>query len=396
MKHRSALLYIFGENYFTANINDATGILNLCMDYRVVYRGFHCIDKETVGFYCSSYSSLVLERLCRKNGIKIKKCGSRGIPPAIWRYRNRVGILIGMLLALMIVTVSDDYIWDIKVSGNETVTYSRVIEALSARGLTVGSKIKELDVDKIKTNVMVDNEDISWMTINVIGTVAHVQIRDRKEPLPPAPLKPANIVASRDGQIEYLEVFHGEAAVRSGEAVRKGDILISGIHDFKLGGFGVTRANGRVYAITEHTLEVEVPYDYVKKNYYDTKKSELSLIFFSKNIKLLKNGGNYSEFCDTIEGVDMMELPGGIRLPIGIRRVSFNYYTLTEEKYTAEEAMEIAYYRLEQKIADSLREVSILRKNIKAEIGDSSYKLVCYIQCIEDIAEVREFDADLS
>ena len=92
----------------------------------------------------------------------------------------------------------------------------------------------------------------------------------------------------------------------------------------------------------------------------------------------------------------MLELPGGIRLPLGIKRVSLNYYTLTEERYTAEEAMEIAYYRLEQKIAATLPSASILRKNIKAEIGDSSYKLVCYIKCIEDIAEVREFDANLS
>ena len=395
MKKCSFLLYLFGENEFTADLADGARLLNVFMEYGIIYRGFRATDGEKVVFSASSYSSVIITRLCRQKGIKITKTRSRGLPPAIYRYRNRVGIFIGAVIAAVLLSVYDNFIWDITVSGNESVTYSEVVNALSAHGLSVGSTISDLNVDRIKTAVMVDDTRISWMAINVEGTVAHVQVRETKSPSDETPKRPANIVASRDGQIENLEVFKGSAAVVSGQAVRKGDILISGVRDLKNGGFSVTRANGRVFAVTEHSFRVEVPYEYEQKIYEKGRKREISIIFFGKEIKVLKFNGNNGGFCDTIDSVDMLSLPGGVDLPVGIRKLKDIPYTVEKKFYSPEEAMEIAYYRLERMIEAEIPEAGILGKNIKAEIGERSYVLTCTVRCVEDIAETVEFDADL-
>jgi len=396
MSRLSLFRFIIGDAEFIADIRDGASLLNAFMEYGIQYRDFHGGEDDTVSFKCSSYSALAVDRVCRKKNIAIKKVREVGIPPVIYRYRNRIGLFLGAIFAIIMIALSDNYIWDIQVSGNESVTYSRVVEALAEQGMTVGSKIDGLDVDKVKTAVMVDSDTISWMSINIIGTVAHVQIREVKQPEPETPLRPANVVASMDGQIEYLEVFQGDAAVRSGEAVKKGDVLISGVRDSKLGGFSVTRANGKVFAVTSHTFSVEIPYEYEKKIYGKAKKSEISVIFFGKEIKVFKYSGNEGVFCDTIESVDMLRLYGNVKVPIGIRTLNSVECETTTETRTPEEAMEIAYYRLERQIAASLPDAQILQKDIRGEIGDDSYVLTCTVKCIENIAETVEFEADLT
>ena len=390
------LRYVFGESYFTAQMKDGARLLNLCMEYGIVYRGFGEAGEGRVGLYCSTYSSVALRRLCANKGIELTLVGSRGLPPLIYRHRNRVGLLIGAVLAVIMISLSDNYLWDVRVSGNESLTYSQVTDALREQGLTVGTPLGGLDVDKIKTRIMVENDRISWMAINVIGTVAHVQIRERVSPEPSEKALPANIVASRDGQIEYLEVYQGDAAVKVGQAVRKGDLLISGIRESRVDGFSVTRAAGSVYAVTEREIRVEVPYEYDKKCYTGEQKSEISIIFFGKELKVLKYSGNYGEFCDTIESEEMLSLSDGVTVPFGIRKVSFAEYTVSRERYTPEEAMEIAYYRLSERISAELSSADILRKETVGEIGESAYVLICRIKCVEDIGLVSEFETNLS
>ena len=92
----------------------------------------------------------------------------------------------------------------------------------------------------------------------------------------------------------------------------------------------------------------------------------------------------------------MLSLPWGARLPIGVKRVSEIRYTLTEESYSSEEAMEIAYYRLGRMIAAELPEATLLSKRIDAVAGDDAYTIVCTVKCVEDIAKTVEFEADLS
>ena len=395
MKRRSFFLFLVGEIEFEAGIEDGARLLNLFMEYGIVYRGFEAIDGERIRFRLSSISSVMLTRLCRKRKISIKKVESRGIPPILYKHRKRVGLLIGAVIAAILLCVYDGYIWDITVSGNESVTYSEVVAALEDKGLAIGTAISGLNVDRIKTAVMVDEERISWMAINVVGTVAHVQIRERTDPKAETPTMPANIVASCDGVIERVEVFRGSATVISGQAVSRGDILISGIRDLKTGGFSVTRAAGSVFAVTEHSFRVEVPYSYTQKNYEKAKNSEISIIFFGKEIKVLKINGNKGEFCDTIDRVDMLSMPKGARLPVGIKKSVDLAYTLTESRYDEKEAMEIAYYRLERMIASALPDAELLKKQIEVEQNEDAYILICTVKCIENIAETVEFEADL-
>ena len=54
--------------------------------------------------------------------------------------------------------------------------------------------------------------------------------------------------------------------------------------------------------------------------------------------------------------------------------------------------MNIAYYRLGEQIKNELFEAELIRKTVECEITDNAYILYCTVECIEDIAVMREFD----
>ena len=337
--------------------------------------------------------SYALLRECKRLGIAVKTCKRTGLPSLLDRYKNRVGLLLGGLCALAILLVSDNYIWDVRVSGNERVSYTELVDTLSECGLQIGSKITELDVDAIETRVLLECKAVSWITINIQGTYANVQIRESgDQPNDKTEAKPSNLVAVRDGQIDRLELFSGNAMVRHGDVVRKGDILVSGIWDSNHYGMIVTRSFGKVFARTKRDFRVEIPFEYERKTVKESKIKEKYLIFFSKQIKVFENAGNMGVSCDTIESVENLRFFNGDRLPVGTRTVRSISYETETLRYSEAETIEIAYYRLREIMEAELSGAELLKKSIACEITDSAYIIYCTVECIENIAEMQEFE----
>ena len=343
-------------------------------------------------FCVSPFSAAAVFTLCEKKKIEIERTAAAGVPNLIYKYRKRWGLAVGAVFAAMIIFLSGEYLWGIRVTGNESVSYSEVIEALAENGLSVGSRLDSLDIDAIETLVLLSSDKISWISINMTGTCAEVQIREAENPKEKEPTRPANIVASRDGQIEYIELFSGVAVVREGGAVRKGDLLISGVRDSNEYGYSITRASGKVFAITEREFEIEVPFEYEKKSPKSQKNAEIYITFFSKEIKIFKRDTPNSVNCDTIDIEESLRFFGEIRLPIGVRRVVEVSCETETLRYTDSEAIDLAYYKLNREIEETIPDAQILKKMITTEQREDAIVLKCKITCIENIGQTAEFD----
>ena len=386
--------FLFGKEELCADIGDGARLLNLFMEYGIVYSNFRDDGEGNVRFFVSPFSAAAVITLCEKKGIVIKRVHVSGIPGLLYKYRRRWGLVVGAAIAVAIIFLSGELLWDIRVSGNERVTYTEIVESLRECGFSVGMRLDDIDVDSIETRVLLSSDKISWISINMTGTCADVQIREAALPNDSEPSRPANIVASRDGQVEYLEIFSGVAAVSEGSAVRKGDLLISGVRDSATEGFAVTRASGRVFAVTERQFAVEMPLAYEKKVEEKREKSGIYFIFFSKEIKIFKRDNPNGLNCDTIDTVEVSRLLGGVRLPFGIRTVSTVAYETAIESRSESEAMELAYYRLNMEMTEALPDAQILNKTVTWESVGDKYVLKCKVRCIENIGETLEFDLE--
>ena len=386
-------LFLFGSCWVQTSAAYRTALLNLCLRCEISYTGFRHEADGTVGFRTSYGAARRLQRLCKAEGIVLQISEKRGLPFLFWRYRKRAGLWLGGLLAIALLVLSGQFVWDIRITGNETMTESAIREELKACGLYPGSYIPRIHTGELENRVLISSDRISWISVYLDGTVATVQIIEHTPtPVPEDLSKPANLIAAADGQIETVELFRGNCVVKTGQAVRKGELLVSGLYDSSVTGYRYTRAAGNVYARTERSFTVEIPLVSEEKVYQGAYCRSIYLNFFDFSVNIFKNTGNEAGIYDIIreeKGLDIIGLGG---VPIGLSVERGIPYALESVTRTPEQALELGYAELERSLGSLSEEISLLSKSVKTTLTDSSLILECSVTCLENIAMQSEFE----
>lgn len=124
------------------------------------------------------------------------------------------------------------FVWEFRIEGNETVPTERILRALEQNGVHLGSFGLSLDGEDIRNHVLLEIPELSWLTVNVSGCRANVQVRERV--FPPERIDdqtPTNVVARRSGMVLKVQALDGVAEVLKGSTVTQGQLLISGVED---------------------------------------------------------------------------------------------------------------------------------------------------------------------
>lgn len=386
--------FIVGYKILKIKAEDSAAFVNMCGDYGLRYISLDFAEESSEIKATLFWSGKIL-RAAKALGIEIECVRECGLPALIKRYRHRYGIALGALVGLVFAVYTSGLVWDIRVEGNSRLSESEVIGILKTCGFNEGIGHRGLNTGVIENRVLIYSDDISWITINIIGTVAEVEIRETAVVDESEFMAAANLVAERAGVVEYFEQTRGNVAVVTGEAVSEGQLLVGGVYGSEEEGFRYTVAKGKVYASTERDISVEIPLKYEKKVYTGESKTEKYLIFFENEIKFYGNSGNLYASCDTIDTVEYFHSVGGRELPFGIRTVRlFEYEYVTAER-SIDEAADLAHYTLKCRTEEELRDAELLSKIISFEITDDSYILTCHMRVIENIARVSEIEIDM-
>ena len=375
------ITFIFGYCKICADMRDAADIFNICATYGIVYRKARASSTQ-ISFECSLPAAKKLEKYCEGRGISLLSVSTHGLPKLLAGYKHRYGIFAGLLISLIVFLASGGILWDIRIEGDlERLTKSEVIEQLNTCGLRVGMNKKRINTGEIETRVIVYSDDISWISINLFGTVAHVEIREA-EPMPEESelYDAANLVATRDGQIEGFEEIRGDIVVKAGDLVREGDLLVSGIYDSKALGFIYKCSSGKVFARVRSDYVVSVALEYDEKIYTGVELVEKYLVFFDKEIKIYTNFGKKSSKCDIIDTVSYFDPIGKGELPVGIRTVRYAEYEYVSAERDAEEAIELAMKKLRQKEAE-LGISDVIKKELSGSFEDENGKRIYLLRC---------------
>jgi hypothetical protein len=171
--------------------------------------------------------------------------------------------------------------------------------------------------------------------------------------------------------------------------VRKGQILAGGVIDTDNNGVRVTRAAGEVWARTRQTYTVRVPFEAEEKVYSGREWSEISLLFFSLDRKVLKTTGKMVESCDIIEEIKWLSV-GEKTLPVGIALTRYREYTLQTVRITAKEACDKAYAVLQKMLYEESAARRVLSRQTEMTVDGESVTLICTVIAEENIAAVSE------
>ncbi len=382
---------LFGARRVSVDEKDGAALLGVCMKYRYPYTN---MSNENGRLYVTLtlYSSGHLMYRLAEKGVCAEAEEPTGLPSVLYRYRKRYGVWLGLILAAMIIFASGRVVWDIRITGNETLSSDEIESVLADCGFKRGKVISEFNADRTEAYALLSCDRLAWLSVNIKGTVAYVEVRE-KIPIDdtPKPTKPANIVAAHSGTVLEIIAYDGLTEVKAGDEVKKGDLLISGAYGEKTPGLRVTRAAGYVKARTVRSFSVEIPLLHEEKVYTGDKKSEKYIIFFSKPIKIFTNYRNLGSSCDKIEGETVLSVFGE-RLPITVVSNTYLEYDTVMAYYSEEEAKALAKDELEKLLATELAGAELISRNDSYKVTDSSVILSAEIVSVCDIALTREFE----
>lgn len=366
----------------------AAQILTLCSEEGWVYRSPE-FREEWFTLLCSLRVAKAME-----GRLPVLHREEFGLPFLLGRYRDRWGIWIGLCLSALLIWGSGQVVWQIRVDGNDQTKDEQIVALLRTCGLEVGDRISQINVAALENRMLIESPTLSWISVNLRGTVAEVEVREILPPPEEERYGAANLVASRDGVIQWLEDVRGNVAVSVGDVVSEGELLVGGLYSPEGGGLRYTVAKGRVMAQTSREFQIEIPFSYEKKVYTGEEKVEKYLIFFKKEIKIFGNANNLWERCDTIDMVEYFEPLDGAVLPIGIRTVRYLEYRQEERRRDEQETVRLAYECLSRQMEEQVPEGMLLRKRLTEEWTEEGFRLLCRGEYLENIAKTKEIEID--
>lgn len=321
----------------------------------------------------------------RDAGIQYHLGRVRGLPRFFLFCRKRWGLLLGAALVLFLFAFSRSRVWEIRISGAGTIDEDRIRETLAELGMYEGMPLGKLDADMIAAEYLLADPRVAYMHIHTDGVVAEVEwipSKSEEEPIVHPEGTYANLVASCDAVIEDIRLSRGEAAVKVGEVVHTGDLLVSGVRDGRL-----EYAEGEILGRVKRTVKVTVPLEKTVTVTKDKKTEAVTLILFGKRIRLKSGEGK------TVTEVSPLWIGNNIRLPIAFERsYSFAVEEKTE-KLSESEAVTVAMRRLSAEINAYLAEGELMSKKVEGGFENGCYTVTAEIEYLINIAKTLEFSA---
>ena len=301
--------------------------------------------------------------------------------------RHRIVLLVGAALCLAALVVLPNMIWTLDVSGCEQVEPERVLRMLERIGVGFGTWAPGLDNYRIKNEMLRLIPELRWISVNTAGGRAQVLVAERTQPEPVENKHAAtgNLVACCDGMVERLSVRNGQAVCQAGDAVRQGQLLVSGVVDLERCTMQ-TLALGEVYAQTKHEITVVTPSERTVSTRTEPEGWCLYLSLGQKRIKICGRSGISAMGCDKMIDTKVLTLPGGHTLPL---RLTLERYYQAERQPAALDVLS-AQSMLEQYVDRTLPEQMIAGQMLSSRAAFSQdgdcFRLEQTAVCSEMIA----------
>lgn len=340
----------------------------------------------------AEYRSLC--KIARRLGLKMRIEKKHGIYFTLKRHRDKIGFAAGAIFAAAVVLFLNLFVWEINISGNKAVSSEEIMATLANSGLKTGTLRTAHDARKIEWNIMNDNKEIAWATVNIQGCCVNVVVSEtrREAEMKYDDDKPVNIIAAKYGVIRKMDVFDGQGVVKVGDAVMKGELLVSATFEDRHGKLTLKHSRARVMAETDYEITVEFPLEQVIETTGGVKKSVKGIEIMGLSIPLGSSRG-CEELPAEKEEKELYFL--WIRLPI--KELCTKYFAVKQNTitYTAEQAKGGAFQLLEQRETEEMNEMEIISRKTEEKIANGKYIIRASYDCIMNIAQEQDILSDV-
>lgn len=388
---KKSILYFAGYTVYHAPKESSVSFINTAMRLGIADDRPKSDINGGVSLAVRQKNTKTFEKKLKAANIEYTVIKSVGFLRFIKKYAVRSGLVAGTLAAVIMLGVSSKYVWGFQITGNKNVSDSEVISILSDAGLRVGTKFSGIDFPQFQNDAILYTDKLAWISVNMSGTLAKVEVMEKKKGIvDQGNAECTNLIATEDGRVEYIEEVSGQVAVKLGDFVRTGDLLISGIRTDKNGNLTYERAKGRIKARVIRKFTVEVPKVSYEKSYTGRRKLSNSVNFFSKTINLLRNDGNLYDDYDIIENNRQIILFNTFYIPVFYSETSYNEFINVTRELSDEEMVSEAMLEYSKALTEAVGNGELLEKEINSYYENGKYVIECTLVCLDEITSSVE------
>ena len=262
--------------------------------------------------------------------------GYAGTAYRVFRYKKRYGFFVGIVVLVFFISFFSNTVVKIEVNGNNSIAKEQILSTLAESGLKKGKYIPSINLEKCQNELQLKQKNIGWTSIRRSGCRIVVDIHEIGDT--PSTVKsniPCNIISTRDAIIVSVLAKDGVCRVSKGDAVSKGEIIISGVITNNPDTYRIVHAQGSVVGEYYENHKFTQFFTGKEKKYYSEKRRNY-FEFFGFKIPLFL-GSTENMNTDYSENTQYFSV-FGTELPIGITSADYKYFRWDEVEYDIEQA----------------------------------------------------------
>ena len=359
--------------------------VNLCRNNGIELR--HLVRRENaIQMEIDAENFKKLRPLVRKTHVKIHILNRHGPAFFFYRHKRRWWFLLGMTVFAGMIYILSLFVWQIDIDGNRKYTDALILQALAQMDVKTGCRKSEIDLPKIEEELRIMYNEITWVSASIAGTKLQIELREgdlkisgssgggqtgnvkRVENRENNPKTqngesetdlPANLVADEDAIITNLVVRRGTVAVRYGDEVKKGDVLIEGKvyiynEDETLKKVDYLTAEGDVFGKYQELYEKHYHLKHEVRSYKGKNYRELGVAIVGKSFclpvweNILKKQLEENTLSEVWSWKKQFRLTPTFYLPFALEYTEYVPYKNVVEEYTDEVIKKMAEEELQK------------------------------------------------
>lgn len=341
---------------------DLWGSLRLLNEAGIPIYCVQPVDELTCCFRLDRRNLTQAKKLLKKRGDQVKIGSASRVMRMQRVILQRPLLFSGLFAFLMISLILPRHVLTIQVEGNVTVPSREIIEAAERAGIRLMASCAQVRSEQMKNQLLLQIPELTWAGVNTYGCRVVISVQERSATDAASPPTQSgtvsSIIAQRDGIIQSVTPGAGNVLCKPGEAVKRGQTLISGYTDCGQS-IRAERAQGEVYAQTIRSLRTITPSSCYIRSDEETVGRAFTVVLGKKQIKLWKDSGISDSTCGRIREIYSLTLPGGVTLPVRLVCETYTRGELTQVPISKSEAGEqlsgfSRRYMLNQMIAGTI------------------------------------------
>lgn len=368
---------------------DAGLLLNAINSHGVLMEDIYHKEAMTICITVKMSDYAAIKIICKKYGASIKIISHSGLSRCILAILNRPILTAFFSILCIIYCILPGKILFIFVEGNVNIPTNRIIETAESCGIAIGVSRRELRSEKMKNALLQKIPELQWAGINTFGCTAIISVKEKtsSDKIEADQFQVSSIVAARDGVIQNSVVYQGNPLCKVGQAVKQGQVLVSGYTDCGIV-TKTTQAAAEIEALTFRDLEVISPIATYTRKKTHKKITRYALRIGKKLINLCKDSGNFGAGCAKIYEESYVHLPGGFCLPIAVVKETCYFYEIQTNQANDEDGEWLSAYA-EDYLQQSMVSGRIVSRQMQLQSLERENVLDAQYICIEMIGRTR-------